>query len=81
MPDAHGSTKTTQPANFKSMVNAVFSTLEIQRLEIERLRTALREMIYETTHLSPENDDGSHDCRIRATTLRQAREALNVKGA
>jgi hypothetical protein len=42
----------------------------------QRLRAALLAMVYEATHLSPERDDGSHDCRISAATLRAAREAL-----
>lgn len=37
---------------------------------------ALREMVYETTHLSPVEDDGSHWCRISAGTLAQARAAI-----
>lgn len=44
--------------------------------EIERLRAALREMVYETTHLSLERDDGSHVCRISRKALQRAREAL-----
>jgi hypothetical protein len=43
-----------------------------------RLRAALTSMVYETTHLSPRNDDGSHDCRISAATLAAAREALRT---
>lgn len=45
---------------------------------IERLRAALSEMVYETTHLSAMQDDGSHWCRITKETLVQARAALNV---
>ena len=47
--------------------------------EIEKLRTALRELIYETTHLSPQEDDGSHRCTITGETLRKARAALGEK--
>lgn len=42
----------------------------------ECARVALREFIYETTHLSPEEEDGSHWCRISAETLRAGRAAL-----
>lgn len=42
------------------------------------LRRALAVMVYETTCLSPERDDGSHDCRISRTALRGAREALAI---
>lgn len=35
-------------------------------------------MIYETTHLSPENYDGSHDCKISRIALSVAREALRT---
>lgn len=44
--------------------------------EVERLREALRVMIYETTHLSPMEPDGSHWCRITADALNTARAAL-----
>ncbi len=47
--------------------------------EIEKLRAALRELIYETTHLSPQEDDGSHRCTITGETLRKARMALGEK--
>lgn len=39
---------------------------------------ALAEMIYETTHLSPLEDDGSHKCVISKDTLAAAREALTA---
>lgn len=45
-------------------------------VENERLREALRVMIYETTHLSPMEPDGSHWCRITADALNTARAAL-----
>jgi hypothetical protein len=47
--------------------------------ENEKLRAALRELIYETTHLSPQEDDGSHRCTITGETLRKARAALGEK--
>lgn len=40
------------------------------------LEEALAQFIYETTHLSPLNDDGSHDCRISAECLEKARAAI-----
>lgn len=43
------------------------------------LETALANMLYEVTHLSPMNDDGSHQCRISAEAVRLAREALNAE--
>ena len=43
---------------------------------IEALRAALQRMVYETTHLSPMEDDGSHWCKISAEALAQARAAL-----
>ena len=54
---------------------------EIARLRAKnaRLRAALRELIYETTHLSPQQDDGSHRCTITGETLRKARAALGEK--
>jgi hypothetical protein len=41
-----------------------------------RLRAALKTMVYETTHLSSLEDDGSHKCRISKRALAAAREAL-----
>jgi hypothetical protein len=37
---------------------------------------ALRRMVYETTSLSPLEDDGSHWCKISKDALAQARAAL-----
>ena len=45
--------------------------------EIELPREALREMIYQTTSLSPMEPDGSHWCRITAEALGKARDAYN----
>ena len=42
---------------------------------------ALRAFIYETTHLSPCRDDGSHDCRISAETLAKGRAAFAMSAA
>ena len=50
------------------------------RAEIERLRAVLTVMVYETTHLSAEEADGSHWCRISKEALTQARAALAQKG-
>jgi hypothetical protein len=44
--------------------------------ENARLRWALQRMVYETTHLSPQQDDGSHWCKISHGALAQAREVL-----
>ena len=44
--------------------------------ERERLRSALERMVYETTHLSPLEDDGSHWCKISREALEQSRAAL-----
>ena len=40
------------------------------------LEGALREMVYEATHLSPQEDDGSHWAKISKGTLEKARAAL-----
>ncbi|MGN6146291.1 MAG: hypothetical protein ACTHOP_22180 [Mesorhizobium sp.] len=37
---------------------------------------ALKQLVYEATHLSPRDDDGSHLCRISASALVNARAAL-----
>jgi len=40
---------------------------------VKALVDALREFIYETTHLSPLEDDGSHWCKISDDCLETAR--------
>lgn len=40
------------------------------------LAEVLRCMVYETTSLSPEEDDGSHWCKISKAALTEARAAL-----
>lgn len=47
-------------------------------VKIDSLTEALCRMVYETTHLSPQRDDGSHDCRISNAALTAAREALKL---
>ena len=42
-----------------------------------RLKQALEYLIYEITHLSACEDDGSHTCRVSATALSNARIALS----
>lgn len=46
-----------------------------------RLTVALRQMVYETTSLSPCEPDGSHWCKIGAEALAQARAALALAKA
>jgi hypothetical protein len=48
----------------------------VTSLRERRLAWALREVIYEATHLSPRGDDGSHWCRISCDVLTKAREAV-----
>ena len=52
--------------------------LDAAAQEIEQLREALSQMVYETTHLSPMENDGSHWCKISKEALIQARAALNL---
>jgi hypothetical protein len=47
-----------------------------EREKVKGLVEALQLMVYETTHLSPMRDDGSHNCRISKNALEQARAAL-----
>jgi hypothetical protein len=42
------------------------------------LYDALSELVYEATHLSPLEDDGSHVCRISKEALAKARKALSL---
>tara|TARA_R110000772_G_C13144651_1_gene424352 strand:+ start:251 stop:538 length:288 start_codon:yes stop_codon:yes gene_type:complete len=46
------------------------------RAEVARLRSALRTMVYEATHLSPEEEDLSHWCKFTGDALQAARAAL-----
>lgn len=43
------------------------------------MEEVLRELMYEITHLSPEEPDGSHWCKVSKATLDKARKALNEK--
>lgn len=43
---------------------------------VKALEAALQTFIYETTHLSPLEDDGSHWCKISAECLEKGRAAL-----
>ena len=43
---------------------------------VKALEVALQTFIYETTHLSPIEDDGSHWCKISAECLEKGRAAL-----
>jgi hypothetical protein len=54
------------------------STLEALE-DISELRDRLRAFIYETTNLSPEEEDGSHWCKISRECLSSARAALKAK--
>ncbi len=47
---------------------------------MERMWQALAEIVYEATHLSQKEDDGSHWCRIHAEPLERARSALRACG-
>ena len=44
---------------------------------LDEIQEALRQMIYETTSLSPLEDDGSHKCRITKGALEAARQAYH----
>ena len=52
---------------------------EALQARVAKLEGALREMVYEATHLSPQEDDGSHWCKISKGTLEKARAALEGK--
>ncbi len=53
------------------------ASLAARDAEIARLREALGAMIYETTSLSPMEDDGSHWCRITKEALELVRAAYH----
>lgn len=47
--------------------------------QVVELTAALETMVYEATHLSPEQDDGSHWAKISKAALTKARSALAGK--
>lgn len=51
------------------------------REENARLRAALKEAVYEATHLSPQETDGSHWAKMSAAWLTRARAALDPQDA
>lgn len=57
-------------------LSALLSSPRVE--DVRRMREALKEMVYETTHLSSSEEDGSHICKISAQTLSQARAALSL---
>lgn len=59
-----------------SLVLAATAHLSAER---EELREVLQAFIYETTHLSAQEDDGSHRCKISVDTLRRARKLAGDK--
>lgn len=66
----------------EDMISALTNAID-EKLgpRIEKLTAALGEMVYEATHLSPMEPDGSHWCRISAVSLERARDALrDTKG-
>lgn len=56
----------------------MFYSRKDQNKIIAALTNALSNMVYETTHLSPVEDDGSHCCRISGEALEQSRNALKL---
>jgi hypothetical protein len=44
---------------------------------LEEASKVIEELVYETTRLSPEEDDGSHRCNISKASLMQARSWLS----
>ena len=48
--------------------------------QVKALEAALQTFIYETAHLSPLEDDGSHWCKISAECLEKGRAALRDMG-
>ena len=68
----------TYPAPVKYIRSDIAqSESDTLRAEAARLRCALQRMVYETTHLSPQQDDGSHWCNISHDALTEARAALS----
>lgn len=60
----------------EDIVAMVSEALAEHQRVIEMSEKALRNLVYEITHLSPQREDGAHDCRISALALRYGREGL-----
>jgi len=67
----------TMEANRRFIAAANPAAVRALLADLDRMREALAEYVYETTHLSPMEVDGSHWCRIPAETLARARSALS----
>lgn len=68
--------RATARDDFEALLDQAASALTLLSEEREELREALKEMVYETTHLSPMEPDGGHRCWISGPTLKRARAAL-----
>lgn len=66
------------PEEMQERLHAMRDEIDCLQYDIEQLRKALSAMVYETTHLSPMHDDGSHWCSISGEALAQARAALKA---
>jgi hypothetical protein len=73
---AYSGTSTLTQAEAIAAWNARQSATTEALAAMEQAGAALREHIYETTHLSPEEDDGSHWCSISKNCLNGSRQAL-----
>lgn len=62
------------------MINDVYERMK-KLLQTPSPMKALEQFVYETTCLSPMEDDGSHKCRISRKCLEKGREALRLMGA
>ena len=65
----------------RAKVAALEAELTAERAQSDWLAWTLRQMIYETTSLSPLEDDGSHKCRITKNALVEARAAFQAHTA
>jgi len=64
-------------ADYRAAYEESCQQIDSYKAEVARLRSALQSMVYETTHLSPLQDDGSHWCKISHGALAEARAALS----
>lgn len=70
-PDSRGG---QHPQSIACREAANLITAQAER--IKALEGALGSLIYEITHLSPMEDDGSHRCKVSAGAMKEARAAL-----
>ena len=75
---ARNVTFTSYEDRVRAIARAILKERERCARIAEELESALKELVYEVTHLSAERDDGGHDCTISGFALSKARDAIRA---